>query len=299
MSGPILLFGARGQIARELAALANARGLPLVGLTHAEADITNEVTVRAALDVHRPAVAVNCAGYTAVARAEREVDAATAGNVTGPAVLAAACAAVNVPLVHISTDYVFDGAKKGAYVETDKVNPLGVYGRTKAEGEARVREAKRHIILRTSWVYGVYGRNFLKTVLKLAAERDELKMVADQFGCPTATADIAEAILTVVRTLGESSVSGTFHFAGQGVTSWHGFASEIVRRQAVFTGRSPNVIEIKSAEYPSAVRRPMNSELDSSRFRAVFGYVASPWQFRVAEVVAALLAPAAIRKAAP
>lgn len=300
MSGAVLVFGARGQVGRELVALANARSVPAVGLSRAEADITNDITVRAALDVHRPAAAVNCAAYTAVDRAEKEPEVAAAANVTGPAVLAAACASAGVPLVHISTDYVFDGSKKGAYVESDKVKPLGVYGATKAEGEAKVREAtKRHIILRTSWVYGVHGKNFLKTVLKLAAEREELRMVADQFGCPTATADIAEAILAVVRKLADSNVSGTYHFAGQGVTSWHGFASEIVRRQAIFTGRSPKVSEIKAAEYPGAGRRPMNSELDSSRFRAAFGYVASPWSFRVAEVVAALLAPAAIRKAAP
>ncbi len=300
MSGPILVFGARGQVGRELTALAAARGLPVVGLARAEADITNEITVRAALDVHRPVAVVNAAAYTAVNRAEKEPEAATAANVTGPAILAAACASAGVPLIHLSTDYVFDGAKKSAYVESDKIAPLGVYGRTKAEGEAKVREAQpRHVILRTSWVYGVHGKNFLKTVLKLAAERDELRMVADQFGCPTATADIAEAILAVVRKLAEAKVAGTYHFAGAGRTSWAGFAAEIVRRQAVFTGRSPKIVEIKTAEYPSATRRPLNSELDSSRFRAAFGYGASPWTYRVAEVVAALLAPAANRKAAP
>ena len=300
MSGPILVFGARGQVGRELTALAAARGLPVVGLSRAEADITNDITVRAALDVHRPAAAVNAAAYTAVDRAEKEPEAAAAANVTGPAILAAACAAAGVPLIHLSTDYVFDGAKKSAYVENDKIAPLGVYGRSKAEGEAKVREVlPRHVILRTSWVYGAYGKNFLKTVLKLAVEREELRMVADQFGCPTATADIAEAILAVVRKLAEAKVSGTYHFAGSGRTNWAGFAAEIVRRQAVFTGRSPRIVEIKTAEYPTAARRPMNSELDSSRFRAAFGYVAGPWAYRVAEVVAALLARAANRNAAP
>jgi dTDP-4-dehydrorhamnose reductase len=301
MNGPILLFGAKGQIARELAAMAAARGLPVVGLSRADADITNEVTVRAALDVHRPAVVVNCAGYTAVDRAEREPETAAAGNVTGPAVLAAACAAADVPIVHLSTDYVFDGSKKGSYVETDKVKPLGVYGRTKAEGEAKVREAaKRHVILRTSWVFGVHGRNFLKTVLKLAAERDELRMVADQSGCPTATADIAEAILVVVRKLTEKpATAGIYHFTGTGSTSWHGFAEEIVRRQAIFTGRAPKVTAITSAEYPNSARRPMNSELDSSKFHAAFGYRARPWAERVAEVVASLLAKAKSPEVAP
>lgn len=298
MNGPILVFGARGQVGRELVALATARGVPVVGLSRQDADITNEVTVRAALDVHRPAVAVNTAGYTSIDRAEREPELAAAANVTGPAVLASACAAAAIPLIHFSCDHVFNGTKKSAYAENDKIAPLNVYGRTKAEGEAKVREAlPRHIILRTSWIYGPHGRNFLRNVLKLAAERDELRMVGDQIGCPTATIDIAEAVLAVVRKLGtESKVSGTFHFAGTGATSWYGLASEIVQRQAIFTGRTPKVIEIKLSEYPTSAKRALNCELDSSRFRTAFGYAASPWQFRVAEVVAAVIA-AANRKA--
>jgi dTDP-4-dehydrorhamnose reductase len=292
MNGPILVFGARGQVGRELVALANARRVPLVGLARAEASITDDQTVRAALDVHRPVAVVNAAGYTAVDRAEREPEAATAANVTGPAVLAAACSDASVPLIHLSSAYVFDGAKKGAYVESDRVAPLGVHGRTKAEGEAKIREAaKRHVILRTSWIYSIYGRNFLKTTLRLASERDELKMVADQRGCPTATIDIAEAILVVVRKLVEKpNTSGTFHFAGAGATTWLGFAEEIVRRQAVFTGRMPKLTPIPAAEYPSAAKRPANSELDSSKFLSVFGFRARPWQERVGEVVAQLLA---------
>lgn len=294
MNGPILIFGARGQVGRELMALAGARRLPVVGLSRAEANIIDDYAVRAAIDVNRPAAVVNAAGYTAVDRAEREPDAAIAANVTGPAVLAAACSDASVPLVHLSSAYVFDGAKKGAYVENDRIAPLGVHGRTKAEGEAKVRErAKRHVILRTSWVYGVYGRNFLRTTLKLATERDELKMVADQYGSPTATVDLGEAILVVVRKFAEkASTAGTYHFAGAGRTSWHGFAEEIVRRQAVFTGCMPKVTAITAAEYPSAGKRPTNCEVDSSKFFATFGFRARPWQERVGEIVAQLLAKA-------
>jgi dTDP-4-dehydrorhamnose reductase len=216
-------------------------------------------------------------------------------------VLAAACSDAAVPLVHLSSGYVFDGTKKTAYVENDKVAPVDVYGRTMAEGEAKVREAaKRHVILRTSWVYSTYGRNFLRTTLRLAAERDELRMVADQFGCPTASIDLAEAMLVIVRRLSEkANLAGTFHFAGAGRTSWHGFAEEIVRRQALFTGRTPKVSAITSAEYPSAAKRPANCELDSSKFHSTFGFRARPWQERVGEVVAQLLAKAKTTEAKP
>lgn len=299
MNGPILVFGARGQVGRELVALASARGVPAVGLSRLEADITNEVTVRAAVDVHRPAVVVNAAAYTSIDRAEREPEQAAAANVAGPAVLAAACASAGVPLIHLSCDQVFDGTKKRPYVENDKVSPVSVYGRTKTEGEAKVRElAPRHLIIRTSWIYGPHGRNFLRNVLKLAAERDELRMVGDQIGCPTATIDLAEAILVAARKLAaEAKVSGIFNFVGNGATSWYKFATEIVQRQAVFTGKTPKVVEIKLSEYPTSAKRGLNCELDSSRFRSVFGYAASPWNFRVAEVVAALIS-AANRKAA-
>jgi dTDP-4-dehydrorhamnose reductase len=210
------------------------------------------------------------------------------------------CASTNVPLIHLSCDYVFNGAKKTAYVENDRVAPISVYGRTKAEGEAKVRELlPRHVIIRSSWIYGPHGQNFLRNVLKLASERDELRMVGDQFGCPTATIDIAEAVLAVARKLAtESKVSGIFHFAGTGATSRFGFATEIVQRQAVFTGRTPKLTEIKMAEYPVAAKRPLNCELDSSRFRTAFGYSAAPWQHRVAEIVASLLAPAMAKKVA-
>ncbi len=291
MTGPILVFGADGQTGTELLALASKRKIAAVGLALAEADITHAEAVGAAIERHRPSLVVNAAAYTAVDRAESEPALARAANVEGPAILAAACAHAGVPLVHLSTDYVFDGKKSGAYVENDPIAPLSVYGRTKAEGEARVREAQpHHLILRTSWVYGVHGKNFLKTVLRLASERDELTMIADQFGCPTGTADLAEAILVLApRLAADASVCGTYHFAGTGRTSWHGFATEIVARQRPFTGRNPRVVPVASADFKSAAMRPANSVLDSGRFRTVFGHSARPWQERVAETVDLLL----------
>jgi dTDP-4-dehydrorhamnose reductase len=298
MGGPILVFGARGQVGREIVALASARGVPVVGLSRGEADITNETTVRVAFEVHRPSLVVNAAAYTSVDRAEREPELVNLANVAGAAVLATVCTSTGVPLVHLSCEYVFNGGKRTPYVEGDRVAPLGVYGKSKADGEAKIRElAQRYVILRTSWIYGPHGQNFLRNVLKLAAERDELRMVGDQIGCPTATIDIAEAVLAIARKLAtEAKVSGIYHFAGSGATSRFGFAQEIVQRQAIFTGRTPKVTEIKMAEYPVAAKRPLNCELDSSRFRATFGYAAAPWQHRVAEVVAALLAPTMVKK---
>jgi len=202
-----------------------------------------------------------------------------------------ACVAADIPLLHLSTDYVFDGNQSRPYVETDAIAPLCVYGRSKAEGEAAIRGVLEcHLILRTSWVYGVYGMNFLKTILRLARERDELRVVSDQRGCPTASVDIADAILCIARLMAtRKAVWGTYHFAGQSATTWHGFASEIVDAQAEFTHRRPLVVAISSAEHSTPARRPANSALDSSRFVATFGIRAENWHDRIRELTAVLL----------
>jgi dTDP-4-dehydrorhamnose reductase len=288
----ILLFGGNGQLGRELTALAEARGVPLRALSHFEADIADPFAVDAAVAAARPSLVVNAAAYTAVDKAESEPAEAERVNTRGPGFLAHACARKGIPLVHISTDYVFDGTKDGPYVERDPVAPLGVYGRTKAEGEDWVRAwLDWHLILRTSWVYGVHGRNILKTVLKLAQERDELRFVADQRGCPTSTADIAEAILCAAPRLVGSDVNvpGTYHFAGAGAATWYDFVCHVVAVQAEFTARHPRVVPIATADYPTAARRPANSALDSSRFATTFGFRPKPWQARVEEAVRALL----------
>lgn len=289
----VLMFGANGQVGRETVALAAERGTDLVALDRAQADITDAAALARAFDAAKPDIVFNAAAYTAVDKAEREPEAAEHGNAIGPGLIAAQCAAAGIPVVHISTDYVFDGTKVGAYVESDPIAPLGVYGRTKAAGEAAVRAANpRHVILRTSWVYGVHGANFLKTMLRLAGERDRLTVVADQHGCPTATRDIALALFAVADSVAANEARfGTYHFAGTGATTWHGFASEIVARAARHTGRSPEVAAITTADYPTPARRPANSELSSSLFEQTFRYRAAPWQARTGEVVDALLAP--------
>jgi dTDP-4-dehydrorhamnose reductase len=275
----ILTFGGNGQLGQELVRASATQGAALVALPRAEADIADADAVRGAIARHHPAVVINAAAYTKVDAAESDPDAARAGNETGPAVLAAGCAAARVPLIHVSTDFVFDGAKQGAYLESDPVAPLGAYGRSKAAGERAVRAAApQHLIIRTSWVYGEFGANFLKTMLRLAATRDELRVVADQRGCPTSTGDLARAILSVApRLAAGEDVWGTYHFAGHGATTWHGFASRIVAAQAPITGRTPRVTAITTAEYPTAARRPANSELDCGRFARVFGVRARPW----------------------
>jgi dTDP-4-dehydrorhamnose reductase len=274
----ILVFG-NGQLGQELMRASAARAVPLVALSHAQADIADGAAVREALDRHAPSLVVNAAAFTKVDLAETEIEAARQANAVGPAVLATECARAETPLVHLSTDYVFDGSKAGAYVEGDPIAPINHYGRTKAAGERAVREtAPLHLIIRTSWVYGEFGQNFLKTIFRLAAMRDELHVVADQRGCPTSTADLADAILRIgPRLRGGDKLFGTYHFAGSGVTTWHGFASRIVAAQAPLTGRAPRVIPITTVEYPTPAHRPANSELDCALFARMFGFRGRPW----------------------
>jgi dTDP-4-dehydrorhamnose reductase len=291
MNGPILVFGAAGQLGHEVMALAGARDIAAIGCHRARADITDFASVQAAILAVEPRLVLNAAAYNAVDRAESEPEAAYAANAVGAETIARAAALQQVPVIHLSTDYVFDGTNRRAYVETDPIAPLGVYGKTKAAGEAMVRHANpRHFILRTAWLYGRFGANFLKTILRLSVEREELRIVADQHGCPTATQDLAEAVFAIDRALARGiGAPGTYHFAGDGATTWQGFASAIVEAQAPATGRRPKVSAIATAEFPTPARRPANSELDSSLFAAVFGYRARAWQTRARETVELLL----------
>jgi dTDP-4-dehydrorhamnose reductase len=297
VSGPLLITGACGQLGRELTAEARRRRITTIAVGRDELDITKMDAVRQFLAEAAPRAVFNCAAYTAVDRAESDTETAYAINALGPEHLARAAAEHDIPLLHVSTDYVFDGTRRGAYTEDDAVAPLGAYGRTKEEGERRVREAHaKHIILRTSWVYGAYGSNFVKTMLRLSRERDELRVVADQRGCPTATIDIARALLAAEAAANARRAPwGTYHFAGTGVTTWHGFAREIVSAAARIGGRSVPVIAVETKDYRTPAKRPANSELDSTRFAAMFGYQSPRWQERTREVVEALLAPAEAR----
>jgi dTDP-4-dehydrorhamnose reductase len=286
----VLLFGAGGQLGQDIVRRAALRHVPVVALSRAQADIADRDAVTSALAAQPVSLVVNAAAYTKVDRAESESDEAFRANAVAPGLIAQVCAAANVPLVHISTDYVFDGTKTAPYVEDDLVSPLGVYGASKEAGERAVRAALgQHIILRTSWVYGAHGANFLKTIIRLAAERDELRIVADQRGCPTSTIDIADTILSMApRLIAREQVWGTYHFAGAGVTTWHDFATEIVEAQAAFTGRRPTVVPITTAHYPTPAKRPANSALDCSRIAGTLGIRAADWRQSTRDTVAAL-----------
>jgi dTDP-4-dehydrorhamnose reductase len=284
-----MIVGARGQLGRELVAEASARKIAAIAVGRGELDITQGEVVRRLVAEVMPRAIINAAAYTAVDKAESETEAAHAINALGPEHMARAAAELDIPLLHVSTDYVFDGRKSGAYIEDDPVAPLGIYGSSKEEGERRVRTAHaKHIILRTSWVYGTYGNNFLKTMLRLSRERDELRVVADQRGCPTATIDIACALLAAESASDGNEKWGTYHFAGSGVTTWHGFAREIVGAAAGVGGRPVSVIAIATKDYPTPAKRPANSELDSTRFATAFGYKSPPWQERTRQVLETL-----------
>jgi dTDP-4-dehydrorhamnose reductase len=290
----LLVLGAGGQVGRELCRLAWPAGYRLAAFDRDRVDITEREPVFAAVARERPDIVVNAAAYTAVDRAESEPEQAWAVNCTGPANLAAACSDAGIPLVHISTDYVFDGGKAGPYREDDPVSPLGVYGASKEAGDRAVREAlAQHVILRTAWVYSAHGHNFVKTMLRLAVDRPVLRVVADQQGSPTGAPDIAAAIATVVQRIADGNTSwGTYHFTGAGAVTWHGFAEAIFELAAQWNanwrGRPPRVEAITTADYPTPARRPANSVLDCTRIGEAFGIVPRPWRAALAEVIAEL-----------
>lgn len=288
----ILVFGGNGQLGRELIRAAAERHVALQALTRAEADIADAAAVAAALKRCKPNLVVNAAAYTNVDGAESHYVEAQSGNELGPAVLAAACAKAGTTMVHVSTDYVFDGGKDGAYRESDPVHPINAYGRSKAAGEDAVRRAlDRHVILRTAWLYSEFGRNFLKTILQLAQTRAELRIVADQHGSPTSARELAEAILHIApRVIAEPRLAGTYHFTADGATTWHGFAGCIVAAAAPITGRHPRVTPIATADYPTPAERPANSRLDCSRFVQTFGLAPRPWREAVQATTRALVA---------
>ncbi|MDT2019468.1 dTDP-4-dehydrorhamnose reductase [Methylocella sp. CPCC 101449] len=291
MNSRILLLGAEGQVGREIRALAASRGAWLKGLGHSSCNIIDRETIDAAVAAYRPTLIVNAAAFTAVDRAESEPELAHAVNTMGAGFIAEVAAKRNIPLLHFSTDYVFDGTKYGAYNEGDQVAPLGVYGRSKEEGERRIREVcAHHIILRTAWIFGIHGNNFLKTMLRLAEGHPSLRVVTDQRGSPTATIDLAQATMAVRDEICKGRIQwGTYHFAGQGEATWYEFAQVIMAERASILGSAPQVVPITTSEYPTLASRPVNSVLDSDRFAEVFGLRSKPWQKRVRETVAALV----------
>lgn len=283
----LLVLGAGGQVGRDLCRLRWPDGYRLVALDRDGIDIADGDAVFGLVERERPDCVINAAAYTAVDRAESEPDAAWAANCSGPANLAAACLEAGIPLLHLSTDYVFDGTKAGPYREEDPVNPLGVYGKSKEAGDRAIREAlPAHVILRTAWVYSPHGHNFVKTMLRLGAERPVLRVVADQTGSPTSAADIAGAIREVVRHIdADKPCWGTYHFTGAGAVTWHGFAEAIFAEAAPWRGPRPRVEAIATSEYPTPARRPANSVLDCAKIGEAYGIAPRPWRAALADVV--------------
>ncbi|HVC50877.1 MAG TPA: dTDP-4-dehydrorhamnose reductase [Stellaceae bacterium] len=286
----LLVTGGAGQVGFELRRARLPVGWSLVAVDRDAFDIADRDAVFAAMARERPDLVVNTAAYTAVDKAESETQAAFAANAAAPGYFAEACRDAGIPLIQFSTDYVFDGEKPGAYAEDDPVNPLGVYGKSKEQGERAVRATlAEHVILRTAWVYGAHGNNFVKTMLRLAAERPELRVVADQHGSPTAAADLAAAVIAIASRIAAGQGRwGTFHLTGAGATTWHGFAEAIVALAAPHTGKAPPVRAIATADYPTPAHRPANSVLDCGRLAAAYGVAARPWHDALAETVAEL-----------
>ncbi|MNK23848.1 dTDP-4-dehydrorhamnose reductase [compost metagenome] len=287
----ILVTGGAGQVGLELAAAAWPDNVILHTPTRADLDLASIDSVRAAFARTPFAAVINSGAYTAVDKAEADVAAAFAANAMGPAVLAEVTREAGIPLIQVSTDYVFDGSDDGFYAENDPVGPLGVYGASKLAGELAVRSGNpRSVVLRTAWVLSVHRANFLKTMLRLAADRPLLRVVDDQHGCPTSARDIAAALRTITLRMIEDDQApvGVFHFVNAGETTWAGLAREVFALSAASGGPSAAVEGITTADYPTPARRPANSRLATSKLTRDYGVAPRAWQDAVAEIVAEL-----------
>jgi dTDP-4-dehydrorhamnose reductase len=290
----IVVTGRQGQVVQSLISRGPAAGHEVVPLGRPELDLADPGGCADLLAGLAPDVVVSAAAYTAVDRAESEPELAHAVNAAGPAALARAAAGLGVPLVHLSTDYVFAGDKPGPYVESDPVNPLGVYGASKLAGEEAVlaHHGSNSAILRTAWVFSPFGANFVKTMLRLAGDRDELGVVADQLGNPTSALDIADGILRVAANLAtdaDPALRGVFHMTASGETTWAGFAEAIFAASARAGGPTARVRPIATADYPTPARRPANSRLDCGRLDQCHGVRLPDWRGATDQVVAELL----------
>lgn len=289
----ILVTGGAGQVGLELQAADWPADVVLHAPTRSELDLGDIASVRAAFAATPFACVINSGAYTAVDKAETEVAAAFAANAMGPAILAEVTRAAGVPLIQVSTDYVFDGSKDGAYVEDDAVCPLGVYGASKLAGELAARSGNpRSVVLRTAWVSSIHRANFLKTMLRLAADRPGLRVVGDQTGCPTSARDIAATLKTIaLRMIADADApTGVYHFVNAGETTWAGLAQEIMTLNAATGGPTATVEAITTAEYPTPARRPVSSRLSTARLTRDYGVKPREWRVAVAEIITELAA---------
>ena len=295
----IFVAGSNGQVALSLKEKAAAKGLDLSTHGRPDFDLSDTAKMRAALMAYQPSAIINAAAYTAVDAAEDDEATATKINADGAGALAAIAADLDVPFLHISTDYVFAGDKDGAYFEDDPVGPTGAYGRSKLAGERAVMAANSNaMIFRTAWVYSPYGKNFCKTMLALAKTRDSLGVVGDQWGNPTYAPDIAEALLSVIAKITDSGwkkdYAGIYHLTGTGDINWHGFATEIFKASEAFGCTVPTVNAITTAEFPTPAKRPTNSRLNCDKVADKFGVRLEKWQISTDACVKRLLEDGAL-----
>lgn len=294
----MVVTGKSGQVARSLLECGQGSGFEVIAIGRPELDLANISSIEPALRNARPDIIVSAAAYTAVDLAESQRLEAFATNAAGAGAVALAANKLGVPIIHLSTDYVFNGVKPGPWLETDPTEPLSVYGESKWQGEQQVASANPdHIIMRTAWVYSPFGANFVRTMLKMGMERDEMRVVADQFGCPTSAHDIAGAILGMARNLKadrDGCLRGIFHLAAQGEANWAQFAEAIFARLAEKTGRIVKVTPITTAEFPRPAMRPANSRLDCAKLKARHGIELPHWRGSLQLVVDRLLEPAPV-----
>lgn len=288
-SAAVLVIGRSGQLARALAARSARSDLDYICLGRPDIELAEPRSIVEAIRRTAPRLVINTAAYTQVDRAEEESDLAEAINARGPEFLARACDEAGLPLVHISTDYVFDGSSSTPYRPDDPVAPIGVYGRSKAAGEAAIRNVlSRHIIVRTAWLYDAAGRNFLTTMLRLGRERDSLSIVDDQRGSPTFADDLAghlDRIAAIIINDRENAHYGTFHLTNAGCTTWFGFAGAIFQAAATFGYRAPNLVPIPSSAYMTAARRPAFSVLDCRSTAIAYGINPRHWKDALADCI--------------
>jgi dTDP-4-dehydrorhamnose reductase len=287
----ILLTGSHGQVGFELNKKLSALG-EVIATDREELNLEDAQAIRSFIDQTKPNIIINPAAYTAVDKAESEPELAHLINAIAPEVLAGKARELDIPLVHFSTDYVFDGVKKEAYVETDKTNPQSVYGKTKCAGEEKIRTHEKHIILRTSWVFGVHGNNFLKTMLRLFKEKESLNIVADQWGAPASASMLSEVTFKIVDTIFKNknfSDYGTYHVTSDGETNWQQYASliagELIKLNVKIKCGSDQIRPILTSEYPTAAKRPLNSRLNCEKLKKTFVLELPHWESEVKKVL--------------
>jgi dTDP-4-dehydrorhamnose reductase len=287
----ILLTGKNGQVGFELQKILSLLG-EVIATDREELNLANPEAIRQFIDQVKPDMIINPAAYTAVDKAESEAEMAYQINVTAPEVLASMAAELDIPLIHFSTDYVFDGLKKEAYVETDTTNPQSVYGKTKCEGEEKIRTHPKHIILRTSWVFGVHGNNFLKTILRLITEKESLNIVGDQWGSPASSSMLGDVTFKIVDTIFKDknfNDYGTYHVSNEGVTNWYEYASfiaiEAIQLRLKTKCESNHIHSILTSEYPTVAKRPLNSRLNTDKLKKTFMLELPHWESEVKKVL--------------